>query len=120
LTPIAGAQRAKAAKIPVYTVALGTPNGVLNRPFGFGGSGMPTRIPVPPDPATLRMIANMTGGKFFDARSADALNSAYKQLGSRLGRVPGTKEATNEAVFLAALVLLAAAILSALWAPRLP
>jgi Ca-activated chloride channel family protein len=81
---------------------------------------MPTRIPVPPDPATLRMIANMTGGKFFDARSADALNSAYKQLGSRLGRVPGTKEATNEAVFLAALVLLAAAILSALWAPRLP
>jgi Ca-activated chloride channel homolog len=120
LTPIAGAQRAKAAKIPVYTVALGTPNGVLNRPFGFGGSGMPTRIPVPPDPETLRTIANMTGGKFFDARSADALNSAYKQLGSKLGRVPGTKEATNEAVFLAALVLLAAAILSVLWAPRLP
>jgi Ca-activated chloride channel homolog len=120
LAPLAGAQRAKAAGIPVYTVALGTPNGVLNRPFGFGGNGMPTRIPVPPDPATLHAIANMTGGKFFSARSADTLQSAYKQLGSKLGRVPGTREATNEVVFLAVLALLAAAILSALWAPRLP
>src|SRR4051794_16056285 len=88
LSPLAGAQRAKAAGIPVYTVALGTPNGVLNRPFGFGGNGMPTRIPVPPDPAMLRMVANMTGGKFFDARFADALQSAYKQLGSKVGRGP--------------------------------
>ena len=64
---------------------------------------MPTRIPVPPDPATLHAIASMTGGKFFNARSADTLESAYKQLGSKLGRVPGTREATNEIVFLAAL-----------------
>jgi Ca-activated chloride channel homolog len=120
LSPLAGAQRAKAAGIPVYTVALGTPNGVLSRPFGFGGGGVPSRIPVPPDPTTLRAIANMTGGKFFNARSADTVQSAYKQLGSKLGRVPGTREATNEAVFLAALLLIAAAILSAIWAPRLP
>ena len=32
LSPLEGAQRAKAAGIPVYTVALGTPNGVLSRP----------------------------------------------------------------------------------------
>jgi len=120
LSPLAGAQRAKAAGIPVYTVALGTPNGVLSRPFGFGGNGLPTRIPVPPDPTTLHAIASMTGGKFFNAQSADTLQSAYKQLGSRLGRVPGTREATNEVVFLAALVLIAAAVLSAVWAPRLP
>jgi Ca-activated chloride channel homolog len=120
LSPLAGAQRAKAAGIPVYTVALGTPNGVLSRPFGFGGGGVPSRIPVPPDPTTLRAIANMTGGKFFNAHSADTVQSAYKQLGSKLGRVPGTREATNEAVFLAALLLIAAAILSAIWAPRLP
>jgi Ca-activated chloride channel family protein len=120
LSPLAGAQRAKAAGIPVYTVALGTPNGVLSRPFGFGGGGVPSRIPVPPDPTTLRAIANMTGGKFFNAHSADTVQSAYKELGSKLGRVPGTREATNEAVFLAALLLVAAAILSAIWAPRLP
>jgi Ca-activated chloride channel homolog len=121
LTPFMGAQKAKAAGIPVYTVALGTPNGVLTRPFGFGGGGgIPSSIPVPPDPATLRAIANVTGGKFFNATSAGVLQSAYKQLGSKLGRVHGNREATNEAVFLAALALIAAAVLSALWAPRLP
>jgi Ca-activated chloride channel homolog len=122
LQPLAGARQAKAAGIPVYTVALGTPNGVLTRPFGTfgGGAGLPTRIPVPPDPATLSAVAKLTGGKFFNARSADALQSAYKELGSKLGRVPGRKEVTNEAVALAALMLVAAGVLSALWAPRLP
>ena len=48
------------------------------------------------------------------------MQSAYKELGSKLGRVPGHKEVTNEAVLLAALALVAAGILSALWAPRLP
>ena len=123
LQPLDGAQRAKAAGIPVYTVALGTPNGVLTTPFGgFGGgpTGQGRRIPVPPDPATLSSIAKLTGGKFFTARSADALQSAYKELGSKLGRVPGRTEVTNEAVAFAALALLAAGILSALWAPRLP
>jgi Ca-activated chloride channel family protein len=122
LQPLDGAQRAKAAGIPVYTVALGTPNGVLTTPFGGfgGGTGQGRRIPVPPDPATLSSIAKLTGGKFFTARSADALQSAYKELGSKLGRVPGRTEVTNDAVALAALVLLAAGILSALWAPRLP
>lgn len=120
LQPLAGAQKARAAGIPVYTVALGTPNGVLNRPFGFGGGGVPPRIPVPPDPTTLHAIADMTGGTFFNARSADALQAAYKQLGSKLGRAPGRKEVTNDVVALAALVLVAAGVLSALWAPRLP
>ena len=119
LSPLAGATTAKAAGYPVYTVALGTPNGVLNRPFGFGG-GVPARIPVPPDPTTLHAIATVTGGKFFNATSADVLQSAYKELGSKLGRVPGKKEATNEAVLLAAIALVAAGVLSAIWAPRLP
>jgi len=120
LQPLEGAQRAKAAGIPVYTVALGTPDGVLTTPFGGFGGGQARRIPVPPDPATLGAIARVTGGKFFNARSSDALQSAYKELGSKLGRVKGQKEVTNEVVFLAALALLAAGILSAVWAPRLP
>jgi Ca-activated chloride channel homolog len=131
LPALAGAQRAKAAGIPVYTVALGTPSGVLDPRLGglgpgggaFGGGGGfggPRRIPVPPDPATLSAIAKLTGGKFFNARSADAVQAAYKELGSRLGRVRARTEVTNEAVAFAALALLAAGILSALWAPRLP
>jgi Ca-activated chloride channel homolog len=125
LQPLEGADRAKAAGIPVYTIALGTPNGVLTRPpGGFGGGGGPgfgpAQIPVPPDPGTLRQIAQTTGGKFFDARSAKALESAYSHLGSVVARAKGKREATNEFLGLAAILLVAAGAFSALVAPRMP
>ncbi len=134
LQPLEGAQRAKEANAPVYTVALGTPNGVLQRDFGGGGFGGGRRvrrrlrrrlggggsIPVPPDPATLRAIAQTTGGKFYDARSAEALRSAYERLGSSLGREQGRVEITRDFLGLAALLLVAAGALSAVFAPRLP
>jgi Ca-activated chloride channel homolog len=127
LQPLEGAARAKEAGIPVFTIALGTPNGMLDRGFrggfpggggGFGGFGR--RIPVPPDPVTLRAIAQMTGGKFFEARSAKAVSSAYENLGSVVGREPGKREVTWWFVALAAILLVAAAIFSAVIAPRLP
>jgi Ca-activated chloride channel homolog len=123
LEPLEGAQRAKDAGIRVYTVALGTPSGTLTRDFGgpFGGNfGGPRTIPVPPDPATLRAIAQTTGGQFFNARSAEAVQSAYSKLGSRLGRVAGRSEITYVFLAVAAGLLLAAGALSALWSPRLP
>jgi Ca-activated chloride channel family protein len=125
LQPLEGADRARAAGIPIYTIALGTPNGVLTRPpGGFGGGGGPgfgpAQIPVPPDPDTLRQIAQTTGGKFFDARSAEALESADSHLGSVVARVKGKREATNEFLGLAAILLVAAGAFSALVAPRLP
>ena len=123
LEPLEGAQRAKDAGIRVYTVALGTPGGTLTRDFGgpFGGQpGGPRTIPVPPDPATLRAIAQTTGGQFFNARSAEAVQAAYSKLGSRLGRVAGRSEITY--VFLGAAMglLLAAGVASAFLSPRLP
>jgi Ca-activated chloride channel family protein len=117
LEPLEGAQRAKDAGIPVYTISLGTPNGTVTGSFGFGQS---RTIPVPPDPATLSAVARLTGGKFFAAQSADALQSAYSHLGSLIGRVPGKKEVTNEFLALAAAFLLAAGVLSVLWSPRIP
>lgn len=122
LEPLQGADRARAAGIPVYTVALGTPNGTLNfggNPFPGGGFGG-RRVPVPPDPATLRAIADRTGGQFFAAQSAKSLQSAYSKLGSRLGRKPGKSEITYGFLAVAAGLLLAAGLLSALWSPRLP
>lgn len=122
LEPLQGADRARAAGIPVYTVALGTPNGTLNfggNPFPGGGFGG-RRVPVPPDPATLRAIADRTGGQFFAAQSAKSLQSAYSKLGSRLGRKPGKSEITYGFLAAAAGLLLAAGLLSALWSPRLP
>ena len=130
LQPLEGAERARAAGIPVYTVALGTPNGTLD--FGFGrpppnGSinpspfgGPPRRVPVPPDPATLHAIADRTGGQFFAARNAKSVQAAYSKLGSRLGRTPGRSEVTYIFLAAAAGLLVAAGLLSALWSPRLP
>jgi Ca-activated chloride channel family protein len=128
LEPLQGADRARSAGIPVYTVSLGTPNGTLD--FGFGGprgtfpnpnpTGQGRRVPVPPDPATLRAIADRTGGEFFAARTADSLQAAYKKLGSRLGRKPGETEVTYAFLAGAAGLLLLAGLLSAVWSPRLP
>jgi Ca-activated chloride channel family protein len=126
LEPLDGADRARAAGIPVYTVALGTPNGTLTFGGGGGGGGPgpnpfgDRRVPVPPDPATLKAIADRTGGEFFAAQSAKSLQSAYSKLGSRLGRKPGKSEITYGFLAAAAVLLLAAGVLSALWSPRLP
>jgi Ca-activated chloride channel family protein len=123
LEPLEGAQRAKDAGIPVFTIALGTPGGTITRDFGGGGGGFGgggRTIPVPPDPATLSAVASLTGGRFFAAQSADAVKSAYSHLGSLVGRVPGRKEVTNEFLALAAALLLAAGVLSVLWSPRIP
>jgi Ca-activated chloride channel family protein len=119
LQPLEGAALAKDAHYPVYTVALGTPDGVIDRgPFGYGGGNQ--SIPVPPDPETLRQIAETTGGEFTEARTAEALESAYANLGSKLGREPGESEVTFLLVAAAALLLLAAGVASAILSPRLP
>lgn len=119
LQPHEGAALARDACIPVNTIALGTPNGVIERgQFGFQGQGQ--LIPVPPDPDTLRAIAETTGGEFSEARSADALEKAYANLGSRLGREPGESEITFLFVGFAAGLLLLAGVFSAFVAPRLP
>ena len=121
LQPLEGAKLAKDACFPVYTVALGTPEGVIERgPFGgFPGSDSQV-IPVPPDPETLRAIAKTTGGEFSEARTADSLTRAYENLGSRLGRETGQSEITWLFVAIAAALLLLGTAVGAFVSPRLP
>lgn len=133
LAPSEGADRAKAAGIPVYTVALGTPEGVVRGRFGYGPGGPPPgtpapppdfgeeqEIPVPPDPETLKEIAGTTSGQFTEARTAEALEKTYDKLGSSLGREPGESEVTFLFLAAAGALLLGAGVLSALWSPRFP
>ena len=129
LEPLQGADRARAAGIPVYTVALGTTGNTTMRGFPggfngggpgvFGGGGLGPRG-LSPDPRTLRAIALRTGGKFYRAKTAGAVKDAYASLGSKLGRKPGTDEVTDLFLAGAAVLLVLAGALSALWSPRLP
>jgi Ca-activated chloride channel family protein len=122
LQPLEGAELARDACIPVYTVALGTPEGTIDRgSFGLPDpSQLPQRIAVPPDPDTLRQIAELTGGEFTEARTADALEGAYENLGSKLGREPGESEITFLLLALAAVLLVLAGAISSVVSPRLP
>jgi Ca-activated chloride channel family protein len=127
LQPLQGADRARAAGIPVYTVSLGTTGNTTMRgyPQGFGtgplaGGGGFGRRGLAPDPKTLHAIADRTGGKFFRAKSAGSVKDAYAALGSKLGRKPGTTEVTDWFLVGAAVLLVLAGALSTLWSPRLP
>ena len=116
-TPLEAAQLAKNANVPVFTVALGTPDGTIEAPDGFGGV---RTIRVPPDPETLRQVAQTTGGKFFAAADSAALKSVYKQIGTQVGVAHKTEELTAFFTAAGAGLLLAGAAFSLAWFARLP
>jgi Ca-activated chloride channel homolog len=116
LTPLRGAQLAREARIPIYTVALGTPEGVIV----FDRGGFQRAVPVPPDPETLRQVAATSRGIAYETANPEELASIYRDLGSRLGRKKQPEEVTFAVVAGAAALLLASAGLSVLWAPKLP
>ena len=109
------ARQAARDKVPVYTVALGTPNGVLTNPDPLGPP-----VAVPPDPQLLAQIAQLSGGRSFNAQSADQLSSIYKRLGRQLGSVTRKREVSAAFAIGGLALLLLAAAGGARWAGRLP
>jgi Ca-activated chloride channel family protein len=116
-TPAQAARLARRARIPIYTVAVGTPGGVVERPIP---GGYRERIRVPPDPATLQRVAAATGGEFFSAGDDERLRRVYEELGTRLGRKKERTEVTTAFAGAGIVLLLAAGALSAVWFRRLP
>ena len=109
-TAVADARR---AGVPIYTIALGTPDGVLDLQAIGQGSGT---IPVPPDPEALRAIARDTGGESFTALDEGTLKKVYDRIGTRVSSTTQHKEVTFIVAGAAAALLLAAAASS--WALR--
>ena len=123
LSPLQGADRARDAGVRVFTVALGTDHGTLGfGGFGFGGgvTGPGRRFPVRPDPVTLAAIAHETGGKTYQASSAQKVNSVYKQLGSSIVSRHATREVSSWFAGIAALLLLGSLGAARLTGERLP
>ncbi len=116
--PIQAAQEAKRAKIPVYTVALGTPQGTITVPRPGGAGGTETR-PVPPDPQSLAQIASESGGETFQVDDAGELKRVYERLGSQLSTEKQKRQMTAGFAGGALVLLLAGAGMSLAWFGRL-
>jgi Ca-activated chloride channel homolog len=67
---------AKAAQVPVSTIAFGTDNASVE------SAGVTVEVPV--DASALQGIATGTGGKFFSAVSADELRSVYADINAEV------------------------------------
>lgn len=108
LPPALAAERAGQAGVPVYTVSLGTMDGVL-----------PNGQRVPPDVEGMRDLAEATGGEAYESRDAEEVSEVYEQLGSFIGTEQVPTEVTGWPAGIAAALLALAGVAAWRFGPRL-
>ncbi len=106
-SPQSAAELARSQGVKVYTIGAGT--------NGFApvrdARGVLRSVPVQIDEATLRDIAERTGGRYFRAGNADALTEVYAEI-DRLERTRITEDRSRQYEELFAPPLLAALLLA--------
>jgi Ca-activated chloride channel family protein len=128
--PLLAAQQAAARGIRIYSIGFGTrKNSVMDcgtsladntylspglESYSSGGS-----FGTEPDEATLKQIAEMTGGKFYSATSADELQMVFQDLQSYITLTHQPMEVSVYFAGLGALMATAALVLAFLWHPLL-
>ncbi|WP_106401787.1 VWA domain-containing protein [Actinocorallia populi] len=103
---------ARDAKIPVSTIAFGTPYGTVTI------EGETTTVDV--NKVVLRALAEQTDGHAYEAEDSAQLSEVYQSIGTSLGWRVEDKEVTSTFTLLAALLAMATGALSLLWFSRLP
>ena len=111
------AREARRQKVPIYTIGLGTADGTIDVPREGGGT---RQEPVPPDFEALRQIAEITGGRTFQATAESELDAIFKRLGSQVAVKDEKQEVTAAFAGGALVLVLGAAMLSLRWFGRLP
>jgi Ca-activated chloride channel family protein len=120
--PLVAAQQAVDRGVRVYTIGFGTESGASNVDRGggfggggggFGGGGFRRGI----DEATLKQIADMTGGEYYSAESANELQSVLQNLPTYLITKHEILELTVVLTALGALLAIIAIGLSLRWNP---
>jgi Ca-activated chloride channel family protein len=106
------ARTAKDQGVPISTISFGTPNGYVE----INGS----RQPVPVDDATMKKVAQLSGGTAYNASSVAELRNVYATLQEQIGYESARGDASAGWLRLGALVLAAAALAALLISRRLP
>lgn len=106
------ATEAEKAKIPVSTISFGTAYGTVDI------DGKIT--PVPVDDASLRRIAELSGGRSFTAASEAELRGVYAQLRDQIGYEVRTVDVSRPFLAVGALLLAAGLGLGLVWGRRIP
>ena len=115
IAPTEVAQKAREAGIPIFAIALGTPDGEVEVRDSFG---LTTRIQVPPDTETLKLIARISRGRFYEAADSAKLEEIYAGLGTRLSSKQVKEEVTVAFAGGALLLVLLGGGLSMVWFGR--
>jgi Ca-activated chloride channel homolog len=113
------AREAARQRIPVYTVALGTPDGTIEVERPGGQSGTYTAR-VPPDIPAMQQIAQITRARAFSTADAGRLDEIYERLGSQVSTRDEQREVTAAFACGALILLLAGGLMSLRWFGRLP
>lgn len=105
-------EASRAARVPVSTIAFGTPYGTVDI------EGETTSVSV--NKETLRLLADSTEGKAYEAEDADQLREVYANIGSSLGFTTEHRDISARFTGLALLFALATAGASLAWFSRMP
>jgi Ca-activated chloride channel family protein len=105
-------QGSLAAKVPVSTIAFGTPYGTVD----IDGEVTPVDV----NKEALRSLAEQTRGKAYEAADGSQLSEVYRHIGSSLGYRTEHREVAARFSGIALLFALAAGGASMAWFARLP
>ncbi len=112
IDPLEATKMAADRGIRVYSVGLGTVDGVIP---GFEGWSMYLKL----DEPSLKAIAKTTQGEYFYASNAEALTTVYEKLSTRLQVDKQETELSALLALAAALLALSSAGLSLVWFNRI-
>ena len=110
--PLEAAQVAAEQGVRVFTVGVGSPEGAVLEVEGFS---VRTRL----DEATLRQIAQLTEGEYFNAANAEELRAIYEGINLQFVARPQKMEITSLVAGVGLLTLLIGSALSFVWFGRL-
>ncbi len=80
ISPLVAAEAAKALKVKIYTIAVGT-KGLSPYPMkDYYGRTVYRNIPIEIDEESLRKIAEKTGGKYYLATDTEKLRNIYDEI----------------------------------------